>query len=114
MYGSNQNKTLGDEEGKNISLHHGRWSRDEILVLKKKIPLTIREIIFSSKEELSDLFESHTLTEEQINICRDIRRRGRNKESINAWAKEVVIILIYFTLLYFMVVNDEFGQDKRI
>ena len=94
MNRNNQNKTFGDEERKNSSSDHGQLSRDERLVLKKKIPLTIREIIFSSKEKLSDLFESHALTEEQIHICRDIRRRGRNKESINAWAKEVVIILI--------------------
>ena len=87
MYRSNQNKTLGDEEGKNSSSHHGQWSRDERLVLKKKIPLTIKEIIYSSMEEINDLFASHDVTEEQINICRDIRRRGKNRESINAWAK---------------------------
>ena len=57
------------------------------MVLKKKIPLTIKEIIYSSMEEINDLFASHDVTEEQINICRDIRRRGKNKESINAWAK---------------------------
>ena len=57
------------------------------MVLKKKIPLTIKEIIYSSMEEINDLFASHDVTEEQINICRDIRRRGKNKESINARAK---------------------------
>ena len=86
--GSNQNKTLGDE-GKNISSHHGRWSRDERLVLKKKIPLTVKEIIYSSMEEFNNLFASHDVTEEQINICRDIRRRGKNKESIKARVKRL-------------------------
>ena len=87
MNRNNQNKTFGDEERKNSSSDHGQLSRDERLVLKKKIPLTIKEIIYSSMEEINDLFASHDVTEEQINICRDIRRRGKNKESINAWAK---------------------------
>jgi hypothetical protein len=30
-------------------------------------------------EEFSDLLSSKDITEEQINICRDIRRRGKNK-----------------------------------
>ena len=62
-------------------------SRDERLVLKKKIPLTVNEMVHSSMEDINDLYESHDVTEEQINICRDIRRRGKNKESINARAK---------------------------
>ena len=57
------------------------------MILKKKIPLTVKEVIHSSIEEINDLFPSHAVTEEQINICRDIRRRGKNKESKNARAK---------------------------
>ena len=64
------------------------------MVLKKKIPLTVEEIIYSSMEEFNDLFARHDITEEQINICRDIRRRGKNKESIHASNKVVIILLV--------------------
>ena len=30
-------------------------------------------------DEFNDLLSKNDLTEEQLNICRDIRRRGKNK-----------------------------------
>ena len=44
-----------------------------------KIPLTVVEIIHKSMEEFNDLLSSQDVREEQMNICRDIRRRGKNK-----------------------------------
>ena len=44
-----------------------------------KIPLTVRDIIETPMEEFNDLLSSKDITEEQINTCRDIRRRGKNK-----------------------------------
>jgi predicted DNA-binding protein len=44
-----------------------------------RIPLTVREIIEKPMEEFNDLLTRKDITEEQINICRDIRRRGKNK-----------------------------------
>ena len=44
-----------------------------------RIPLTVREIIEKPMEEFNDLLTRKDITEEQINTCRDIRRRGKNK-----------------------------------
>ena len=54
-------------------------SRDKRLVMKMKIPLTVEDIINSPMEVFNDLVCTWEATEEQINICRDIRRRGKNK-----------------------------------
>ena len=32
-------------------------------------------------DEFNDLLSKHELTEEQLTLCRDIRRRGKNKAS---------------------------------
>ena len=56
-----------------------RESRDERKVRQYGLPLTCSQIVDSSMEEFNDLLTSHSMTEEQISICRDIRRRGKNK-----------------------------------
>ena len=37
-------------------------------------------------DEFNDLLSKHELTEEQLTLCRDIRRRGKNKVS---WMKRL-------------------------
>ena len=54
-------------------------TRDKKLVMKMKIPLTVEDIINTPMEVFNDLVCTWEATEEQINICRDIRRRGKNK-----------------------------------
>lgn len=56
-----------------------RESRDERKVRNYGLPLSCSQIIDSSMEEFNDLLTRHTLTEEQTALCRDIRRRGKNK-----------------------------------
>ena len=56
-----------------------RESRDERKVRQNGLPLSCSQIIDSSMEEFNDLLTRHTLTEEQTALCRDIRRRGKNK-----------------------------------
>jgi len=68
-----------EEEEENNSYCQGRLSRYKRLVVEKNIPLTVGEIIDSPMEEFNDLLSSQTVSEEQIHICRDIRRRGKNK-----------------------------------
>ena len=70
-------------EESNSSYHHGRLSRDERQVLEKNIPFNLLEIIHTPMEKFTDLLSSQDLTEEQVNICRDIRRRGKNKVLFN-------------------------------
>lgn len=57
----------------------GRLSRDERVASELRIPFGVGDIINSPMDEFNDLLASHNLTEEQINLCRDIRRRGKNK-----------------------------------
>lgn len=54
-------------------------SRDEKLVLEMQIPFTVEEIIHKPMEEFNDILSKHSVSEDIINICRDIRRRGKNK-----------------------------------
>ena len=37
------------------------------------------DIINLPMDEFNDLLSKHELTEEQLTLCRDIRRRGKNK-----------------------------------
>ena len=62
-----------------------RESRDERKVRRYGLPLSCSEIIDSSMEEFNDLLTRHTMTEEQISLCRDIRRRGKNKVIFNQY-----------------------------
>ena len=56
-----------------------RESRDEKKVRRHGLPITCSQIVDSSMEEFNDLLTEHAMTEEQIALCRDIRRRGKNK-----------------------------------
>ena len=54
------------------------------------------DIINLPMDEFNDLLSKHELTEEQLTLCRDIRRRGKNKvriiefEPIHRCNKELV------------------------
>ena len=54
-------------------------TRDEKLVLEMNIPCSVEDIIHKPMEEFNDILSRHSVSEEVINICRDIRRRGKNK-----------------------------------
>ena len=57
----------------------GAMSRDEKLVQEMNIPCSVEEIISKPMEEFNDLLSRHSVSEDVINVCRDIRRRGKNK-----------------------------------
>jgi len=52
-------------------------TRDDRMVKNMKIPFTVDFIINSSTEQFNEF--NMNLNEEQRNLCRDIRRRGKNK-----------------------------------
>jgi len=52
-------------------------TRDERMVKNMKIPFSVDFIINSSTEQFNEF--NINLSEEQRNLCRDIRRRGKNK-----------------------------------
>ena len=39
----------------------------------------LQDIVNFPMDEFNDLLSKRELTEEQLNLCRDIRRRGKNK-----------------------------------
>ena len=47
------------------------------------LPISVRDIIDLPMDEFNDLLSKHELTEEQLTLCRDIRRRGKNKVSLS-------------------------------
>jgi len=50
-----------------------------IILFQLGVPFAIAEIIDSPMEEFNSMMMQTGLTEEQISLCRDIRRRGKNK-----------------------------------
>jgi hypothetical protein len=55
-------------------------SRDEIMLREKNIYFTLSQVVESNAEEFNELLkENSSLTQEQINLIKDIRRRGKNK-----------------------------------
>ena len=51
------------------------------LAHNNRLPISVMDIIQLPMDEFNDLLSKHELTEEQLTLCRDIRRRGKNKVS---------------------------------
>lgn len=56
-----------------------KLSRDERKAVQLGIPFTVQDIIYLPMDEFTDLLSRHDLNEDQLNLCRDVRRRGKNK-----------------------------------
>jgi len=56
-----------------------RLSRDERKAKKLGLPFMVIDIIDLPIDAFNELLTRHTLTEDQLMLCRDIRRRGKNK-----------------------------------
>jgi len=57
-----------------------RLNKDEKLARDNGIQLSIKQdIVDPPMDEFNDMLSKEDLSEEQLNICRDIRRRGKNK-----------------------------------
>merc|ERR1719427_1412382 len=57
-----------------------RLGKDEKLAKEAGITFNVKQTLVSlPMDEFNDLLSKNDLTEEQLNICRDIRRRGKNK-----------------------------------
>ena len=54
-------------------------SRDELLLRENQIQIPIDQIINTEADQFNELMRIHALTSEQMNIIKDIRRRGKNK-----------------------------------
>ena len=56
-----------------------QMTRDERRALALSLPISVLDIINLPMDEFNDLLSKHELSEEQLTLCRDIRRRGKNK-----------------------------------
>ena len=55
-------------------------SRDEVLLRENSIRLTLSQVVESNAEDFNELLkENGDFTLDQINLIKDIRRRGKNK-----------------------------------
>ncbi|XP_029365276.1 endoplasmic reticulum membrane sensor NFE2L1a isoform X2 [Echeneis naucrates] len=70
------------------------WSRDERRARAMKIPFTNELIVNLPVEEFNDLLTSCQLSEEQLTLIRDIRRRGKNKIAAQNCRKRKMNVLL--------------------
>ena len=59
-----------------------RPTRDEKAVAAQQIPYTVDYIIHCSMDQFNEILGNKSLDTEQLNLCRDIRKRGKNKVNI--------------------------------
>ena len=69
-------KKIGKE---NDSGQFRHLTRDEKAAKYLNIPYSVQFIITCSMEEFNDILNNKSLDNEQISLCRNIRRRGKNK-----------------------------------
>ena len=60
-------------------IHDIQYTRDEKRAKAMKIPLSMDDMIGSTVEAFNEMLENHRLTDRQLQLIRDIRRRGKNK-----------------------------------
>ena len=62
-----------------ISIHCRKASWDERNYRRLGLPYTYEEIVDSPMDEFNELMNNGNLNEEQVILCRNTRRRGKNK-----------------------------------
>ncbi|KAM9392329.1 endoplasmic reticulum membrane sensor NFE2L1a [Pholidichthys leucotaenia] len=70
------------------------WSRDERLAQSLKIPFSNELIVELPVYEFNELLSGYHLSEEQLALIRDIRRRGKNKIAAQNCRKRKVDVLL--------------------
>nr|XP_046272308.1 endoplasmic reticulum membrane sensor NFE2L1a isoform X2 [Scatophagus argus] len=70
------------------------WNRDERRARALKVPFSNELIVNMPVEEFNDLLANFHLSEEQLNLIRDIRRRGKNKIAAQNCRKRKMDVLL--------------------
>ncbi|XP_060882329.1 endoplasmic reticulum membrane sensor NFE2L1a [Labrus mixtus] len=70
------------------------WSRDERRARSLKVPFSTELIVNLPVEEFNDLVAKYKLSEEQLTLIRDIRRRGKNKIAAQNCRKRKMDVLL--------------------
>lgn len=82
----------------------GPQCKDARRLSELKVPLSLDEIIETPVEEFNEMLTRHKLTEPQLQLIRDIRRRGKNKVAAQNCRKRKMDVI--YTL------EDEMGSLK--
>ncbi|XP_068092142.1 nuclear factor erythroid 2-related factor 3 [Hyperolius riggenbachi] len=69
-------------------------SRDERRAKSLKIPFSVEEIVSMPVEMFNNMLSKHYLTESQISVIRDIRRRGKNKVAAQNCRKRKLDVIL--------------------
>lgn len=69
-------------------------SRDERRAKSLKIPFSVDEIVSMPVEMFNNMLSKHFLTESQISVIRDIRRRGKNKVAAQNCRKRKLDVIL--------------------
>lgn len=70
------------------------WNRDERRARTLRIPFSNELIVHLPVEDFNDLLSSYRLTDEQLALVRDIRRRGKNKVAAQNCRKRKLDMLL--------------------
>ncbi|WAR05216.1 NF2L2-like protein [Mya arenaria] len=77
------------KEGK----HKGPQSKDNKRVAELSIPYTVDEIVNTPVEEFNEMMTRHKFNDQQLQLIRDIRRRGKNKVAAQNCRKRKIGVL---------------------
>ncbi|XP_067687509.1 endoplasmic reticulum membrane sensor NFE2L1-like isoform X1 [Haliotis asinina] len=72
----------------------GPHARDQKRALELNVPFSVEQIIESPVEEFNEMITKYKLTEPQIQLIRDIRRRGKNKVAAQNCRKRKLDVVI--------------------
>lgn len=72
----------------------GPHCRDKKRIEELKISLTLEQIIDSPVEEFNEILQMHKFTDQQLQLIRDIRRRGKNKVAAQNCRKRKMDVIV--------------------
>ncbi|XP_022333022.2 uncharacterized protein LOC111130344 isoform X2 [Crassostrea virginica] len=83
----------------------GPHCRDKKRLEELKVPLSMEQIVDSPVEEFNEILTRHKLSESQLQLIRDIRRRGKNKVAAQNCRKRKMDVIV--------TLEDEMTQLKE-
>jgi hypothetical protein len=67
---------------------------ETICIEELEIKLTLDQIIASPVEEFNEILQTHKFTDQQLQLIRDIRRRGKNKVAAQNCRKRKMDVIV--------------------
>ncbi|VDH89999.1 nuclear factor erythroid 2-related factor 1/3 [Mytilus galloprovincialis] len=72
----------------------GPHCRDKKRIAELNIPLTLDQVIESPVEEFNEILQMHKFSDQQLQLIRDIRRRGKNKVAAQNCRKRKMDVIV--------------------